>query len=55
MCISVGTIPLNEECAPRVDRCEDPHADCSMSRDGATRCLCVDTHFEKSRSGYCSK
>ena len=51
--VLVGTIPLNEECGP-TDRCEDPNADC-MSGPLVTLCLCIDTHFEKSHSGFCSK
>ena len=51
----VGTIPLNEQCGP-TDRCEDPNADCMGGPNTAvTLCLCVDTHFEKARSGFCSK
>ena len=50
----VGTIPLNQQCGP-TDRCEDPHADCmGTSGSSVTLCLCVDTHFEKARSGFCS-
>ena len=50
---SVGTIPLNEQCGPS-DKCEDPHADC-QGGDFLTLCLCLDTHFEKARSGFCSE
>ncbi len=51
---AVGSIPLNQQCGP-ADRCEDPNADCMVGSLGVTVCLCVETHFEKANSGFCSK
>ena len=52
--ILVKAVPLNQQCGP-TDRCEDPNADC-MSKAGisTTLCLCIETHFEKANSGFCS-